>query len=189
MPMPTATHRPSALAFDQDAREFFARDQEIVRPLDGAAAAARPGRARRPRHERRARPRTTIPANARGRRVGQQQARIEIALLDTQERPRRPRPAVWPSAVTQSGPRSPSRAKVSACVLVEASVVGDQPDACRDALGSSCIRTATSPRPRRRDQRRRDRRRTSRLKRPPTPSTSLQLVGTGSKRRPARRNT
>src|SRR5215470_5984011 len=38
---------------------------------------------------------------------------------ETQARPRRPRPAVWARAVSQSGPVSPARARASASELVE----------------------------------------------------------------------
>src|SRR5262247_2978296 len=59
---------------------------------------------------------------------------------ETQLRPRRPRPALCRAAVTQSGPRSPARASVSASVLVDASSSCDTSRTpAADALGSSCI--------------------------------------------------
>ena len=71
----------TALAFDQEAREFFAREQEIVRPLDGELRLDGGGELGdrvmngERGHERQFRPMLG------GRRVGQQQARKEIALL------------------------------------------------------------------------------------------------------------
>ena len=76
-------------------------------------------------------------ARSGGRRVGQQQARVEIAgLRNPSVRPRRPRPAVWRGAVIHSGPRSPARARPRRFRVGRAErVVGDEPHARRGRDG------------------------------------------------------
>ena len=99
----------AALALDQDAGELVAVDQQIVRPFQHEPRRPGPGCVRRWRRAARAPRRTTARGRrVRRRRIGQQQARIEIAGL---RHPGAAAPAAPRGLLVRGDPQRPALAR------------------------------------------------------------------------------
>ena len=159
-PMPIATTAVAALALDQDAGELVAGDQQIVRPFQGEPRRRGPGCAGDRVVHASAATNDSSAQRVRRRRIGQQQARVEIAGL---RHPGRGRAGRGPrSASSRRDPQRPALARARHAQRLarwsSRSCRGrsSRTPAALRRWDQARIRTATSPRRRRAvDQRRR----------------------------------